>query len=47
VYLTEVSAPVNVAVGARADMVAENAATVIDLGTQEVSVTVEVRWEID
>jgi uncharacterized protein YggE len=47
VYLTEVSAPVNVAVGARADMVVENAATVIDLGTQEVSVTVEVRWEID
>jgi len=47
VYLSEVSAPVNVAVGARADMVAENAATVIDLGTQEVSVTVEVRWEID
>lgn len=47
VYLTEMSAPVNVMAGARADMVAENAATVIDLGTQEVSVTIEVRWQIN
>jgi uncharacterized protein YggE len=47
VYLTEMSAPVNVMAGARADMAVENAATVIDLGTQEVSVTIEVRWEID
>lgn len=47
VYLTEVSAPVNVTAAARADMVAESSATIIDLGTQEVSVTVEVRWKID
>lgn len=47
VYLTEMSAPVNVMAGARADMAVESAATVIDLGTQEVSVTIEVRWEID
>lgn len=47
VYLTEMSAPVNVMAGARADMVTENAATVIDLGTQEVSVTIEVRWEVN
>lgn len=47
VYLTETSAPVNVMAGAKADMVAENAATVIDLGTQEISVTIEVRWKID
>lgn len=47
VYLTEMSAPVNVMAGARADMAVEGAATVIDLGTQEVSVTIEVRWKID
>ena len=46
VYLTEVSAPTNVVVGAKADAMAESSGTVIDLGTQEVSVTVEVRWEI-
>ena len=46
VYLTEVSAPTNVVVGAKADAMAESSGTVIDLGTQEVGVTVEVRWEI-
>lgn len=45
VYLTEVSAPTNFAVGAKSDGVAESAATVIDLGTQQVSVTIEVRWK--
>ena len=45
VYLTEVSAPTNVTVGAKRDAMAESSATEIDLGTQEVSVTVEVRWE--
>lgn len=45
VYLTEVAAPTNVVVGAKADAMAENVATVVDLGTQEVTVTVEVRWK--
>jgi len=47
VYLTETSAPTNFVVGAKADAMMENAATVIDLGTQEVTVTIEVRWKID
>ena len=47
VYLTEVSAPTNIVLGAKSDAMAENAATVIDLGTQEISVTVEARWEVD
>ena len=47
VYLTEVSAPSNIVLGAKSDAMAENAATVIDLGTQEISVTVEARWEVD
>jgi uncharacterized protein YggE len=47
VYLTEVAAPNNVVVGAKADAMAESAGTVIDLGSQEVSVTIEVRWKID
>lgn len=47
VFLTEVSAPTNITVGAKADVMAESASTVIDLGTQEVTVTVEVRWQID
>ena len=46
VYLTEVSAPTNIMVGAKSDAMAENAATVIDLGTQEVTVTIEVRWKL-
>ena len=46
VYLTEVSAPTNVVVGAKSDAMAESSGTRIDLGTQEVTVTVEVRWEI-
>ena len=46
VYLTEVSAPTNIVVGAKSDPMAENAATVIDLGTQEVTVTIEVRWQL-
>ncbi|MEY3615690.1 MAG: hypothetical protein RLZZ518_691 [Actinomycetota bacterium] len=45
VYLTELAAPSNVSVMGKADVMAESAATVIDLGTQEVTVTVEVRWE--
>jgi len=47
VYLNEVSAPTNIVLGAKSDAMAENAATVIDLGTQEISVTVEARWEVD
>ena len=47
VFLTEVSAPTNITIGAKADVMAESSATVIDLGTQEVTVTVEVRWQID
>jgi uncharacterized protein YggE len=45
-YLTEVSSPNNVVIGAKADAVAESLGTTVDLGTQEVTVTVEVRWEI-
>lgn len=45
-YLTEVSSPNNVVIGARADAAAESLGTTVDLGTQEVTVTVEVRWEI-
>ncbi len=45
-YLTEVSSPNNVLIGAKADAVAESLGTTVDLGTQEVTVTVEVRWEI-
>ena len=47
VFLTEISAPTNITIGAKADMMAESSATVIDLGTQEVTVTVEVRWQIN
>ena len=47
VYLTEVSAPTNIMVGAKSDAIAESAGTVIDRGSQEVSVTIEVRWKID
>jgi uncharacterized protein YggE len=47
VYLTEVSAPTNFVIGAKSDAMAESAATVIDLGTQEVTVTIEVRWELN
>lgn len=46
VYLTEVSALTTAMVGEKADAMAESSGTRIDLGTQEVSVTVEVRWEI-
>ncbi len=45
-YLTEVSSPNNVVIGAKADAAAESLGTTFDLGTQEVTVTVEVRWEI-
>jgi len=45
-YLTEVSSPNNVVISAKADAVAESLGTTVDLGTQEVTVTVEVRWEI-
>ena len=47
VYLTEISAPTNVMVGARADAMTEDASTVIDLGTQEVTVTIEIRYQIN
>ena len=47
VFLTEISAPTNITICAKADVMAESASTVIDLGTQEVTVTVEVRWQID
>jgi len=47
VFLTEISAPTNIMVDAKAVTMDESTATVIDLGTQEVTVTVEVRWQID
>ena len=47
VYLTEINAPTNVVVSKSSDAMAEGAATQIDLGTQEVTVTVEVRWKLD
>jgi uncharacterized protein YggE len=46
VYMTEVVAPSNVFVGAKSDAMAESAAPTIDLGTQLVTVTIEVRWKI-
>ena len=46
VYLTEIAAPTNVVVGAKSDAMAENAPPVIDLGTQQVTVTIEVRWKL-
>ncbi len=47
VYLTEVTSPSNIAVVGKADAMAEDAGTVVDLGTKEISVTVEVRWKLD
>ena len=47
VYLTEVTSPSNIAVVGKADAMAEDAGTVVDLGTQEISVTVEVRWKLN
>jgi len=46
VYLTEVTAPTNVVVGAKSDAMAESAPPVIDLGIQQVTVTIEVRWKV-
>jgi uncharacterized protein YggE len=46
VYVTEVVAPSNVFVGAKSDAMAESAAPTIDLGTQLVTVTIEVRWKV-
>jgi len=46
VYLTEVAAPTNVVVGAKSDAMAESAPPIIDLGTQQVTVTIEVRWKV-
>jgi uncharacterized protein YggE len=46
VYLTEIAAPTNVVVGAKSDAMAESAPPVIDLGTQQVTVTIEVRWKL-
>ncbi len=46
VYLTEVTSPSNIAVVGKAEAMAEDAGTVVDLGTQEISVTVEVRWRL-
>jgi len=46
VYLTEINAPTNVVVAKSSDAMAEGAATQIDVGTQEVTVTVEVRWKL-
>jgi hypothetical protein len=45
-YLTEIAAPTNVVVGAKSDAMAESAPPVIDLGTQQVTVTIEVRWKL-
>lgn len=47
VYLTEINAPTNVVAAKSSDAMAEGAATQIDLGTQEVTVTVEVRWKLN
>ena len=47
VYLTEINGPTNVVAAKSSDAMAEGAATQIDLGTQEVTVTVEVRWKLD
>ena len=47
VYLTEINAPTNVVAAKSSDAMPEGAATQIDLGTQEVTVTVEVRWKLD
>jgi hypothetical protein len=46
VYLTEIAAPTNVVVGAKSDAMAESAPPVIDLGIQQVTVTIEVRWKL-
>ena len=46
VYLTEIAAPTNVVVGAKSDAMTESAPPVIDLGTQQVTVTIEVRWKL-
>lgn len=46
VYLTEVSSPTNVIVGTKSDAMAESSVPIIDLGTQQVTVTVEVRWRL-
>ena len=46
VYLTEVAAPTNITVGAKSDAMAESSAPVIDLGTQQVTITIEVRWKL-
>ena len=46
VYLTEINAPTNIVVGAKSDAMAESAPPVIDLGTQQVTVTIEVRWKL-
>ena len=47
VFLTELSAPTNIFVGAKSDAVSSESATpVVDLGTQEITVTVEVRWQL-
>ena len=44
VYLTEVAAPTNVVAGAKSDAMAEGSSPEIDLGTQQVTITIEVRW---
>ena len=46
IYLTEISSPTNVVLGAKSDVMAEGAEPVIDLGTQQVTVTIEVRWRL-
>ncbi len=47
VYLTELSAPTNVILAAKSDAVSsESVGSVVDLGTQEVTVTVEARWQL-
>ena len=46
VYLTEINAPTNIVVGAKSDAMAESSAPVIDLGTQQVTITIEVRWKL-
>ncbi|NBO79861.1 MAG: DUF541 domain-containing protein [Actinobacteria bacterium] len=47
VYLTEISAPTNVVLAAKSDAVSsESVGSVVDLGTQEVTVIVEARWQL-
>jgi len=49
ISITEVSAPISIGLMAKSDMVGSEspAATQIDLGEQQITVTIEVRWSLD